>query len=92
VEGGEIVQKKLWKLFDMGYEPRTIAAVLNVPRFLVEKEYIKYQEEKAKVEKHRKKIIKGLYKDKGYRLDKVAHLDDGLQEVIMLIYVREKKC
>ena len=43
------------------------------------------------LKKYRKQIIENLYKEEGYRFDRVSRIYDEKTEVIFLIYVRERK-
>ena len=42
------------------------------------------------IKKYRKIIIGGLYKEEGYRFDRIIRLYDEANDVILLVYVREK--
>ena len=43
------------------------------------------------IKKYRGIIIERLYESDSYDFDRILHLSDGINDVIMLIYVRKKK-
>ena len=43
------------------------------------------------IKKYRGIIIEKLYESDDYTFDRIIHLSDGLRDVLMIVYVRERK-